>query len=433
MTRYDEHPESHPQASPEDAALAALRAANPVPHAEELSAADMQRKEATLAAIFAGEDIQGEAKADVVDFAAARAAHPGTRASKPATQGRSWRGRWAGAAAAAVVLIAGAIAVPMLLPDSVTPRADASEILQRAGDAAGQRPSLIDVNVRGKNYQHRIDEDATGRISTTVQIDAAHVATTETTITKESGRELSTTLKEQATQFNNWNGKVLHDVADLNGGTGGVEQEGQGAEGGHTAREIVQKLTLPGVDGEIRQQLFDRLAGLEGNEVAVTPAVSAHSNDEVVTIERPGDRLSVSLLPSTGEVIAADGLVGEGVRTTIDAVGMLGCVSVIGHDGPSKVSLACADQNNVLRDLRWDNWNAPEATATGTAWLNDCDPSCAEDGVKPYPVKVTVSRQRDCGYNLNVYTQLEVTYLEAKPKYEQRTEKHEIGCVNEGN
>lgn len=461
MTRNDEHRDdarTTAQAAParrEVAALDALRAANPVPRAgdgsadgtTELSAAERERKDATLAAIFAGEETNSGAEMatssepapGVINLADAKANREEKRAARGRTENHSGRrsgfSRWSGAAAAAVVLLAGAVTVPALF-DSATPSAQAAEILQRAGDAAAQRPSLFDVNVLGKNYQHRIDEDSSGRIVTSLQIDASNTVTSQTTVVKDPGPELSDPLKEQAKTFNGWNGKVLDTVAQLNESGDGwlVGADGVGHEEGEdSARAILEKLTLPGVNGDVRKKLFEQLANKDGNEVAVTPAVSAHSGDEVVTIERPLEDLSVSLLPSTGQVIAVEGLVGHGVTTTIDAIGILGCVSIIGQDGPEEVSLACADQNNVLRDLKWNNWNAPEATATGTAWVNDCDPSCADDAIKPYPVKVKVSRQQDCGYNLNVYTRLDVTYLDAKPETEQRTEQHQIGCSEDGN
>lgn len=47
---------------------------------------------------------------------------------------------------------------------------------------------------------------------------------------------------------------------------------------------------------------------------------------------------------------------------------------------------------------------------TAKAWLNACDPNCAQGQWKTYPVKVTATNKRTCGYNLEVYTKIDVEY-----------------------
>lgn len=95
------------------------------------------------------------------------------------------------------------------------------------------------------------------------------------------------------------------------------------------------------------------------------------------------------------------------MTTTVDAAGIVDCVNVVGTEGPRSVSLACGDNNDRLSDLTWTGWGRP-ATATGTEWANDCDPSCADSTVRPHRVRVTADTRRSCGYNLTVYTRLRV-------------------------
>ncbi len=67
--------------------------------------------------------------------------------------------------------------------------------------------------------------------------------------------------------------------------------------------------------------------------------------------------------------------------TDIDARGpvtyLLDCVGEPVQK-PTSYTVACADDNQSLVDLRWSDWGADEATATGVVVANDCDPSCAE-------------------------------------------------------
>ena len=41
--------------------------------------------------------------------------------------------------------------------------------------------------------------------------------------------------------------------------------------------------------------------------------------------------------------------------------------------------------------LHWTKWNNREASGTGSAWLNDCDPSCAEGDFFPYRLRLHLS------------------------------------------
>ncbi|QNH95333.1 hypothetical protein [Corynebacterium anserum] len=428
-------------------ALNALRKANPVID-ESLNSADIARRDAVLAKIFATSSTDSDVSVTSSRNNGAETETPQTPSSISAleearirrnkrkenrlhTQNK-WRYQpktyWLGlgSAAAAIILIAGALAVPTLLPESTTPSATASEILTQAGNAAAQRTNIVDTKSQNSQYQHRVDTDKSGQVVTSLRVTTEGKVSTKTTTSTQPGVQLNSKLKDLATRYSRWNGTELGDIEEYKYQENSSEAQPLATD----ARLIIKKLTLPGVDSDVRKQLFAQLANLPGNEVATKAAVTAMSNDKVVTIDRPQDNLRVSLLPTTGEVISVDNLYADGITTTIDAIGILGCTSVVGLEGPEEISLACADQNNVLTNLVWDQWNSPMATATATAWVNDCDPTCASSRTKPYPVRVKISDKENCGYNLDVYSRLEVTYTgEEIPKYEKRTEVHSIGCT----
>jgi hypothetical protein len=59
---------------------------------------------------------------------------------------------------------------------------------------------------------------------------------------------------------------------------------------------------------------------------------------------------------------------------------------------PSAVTLACADGGAGLTKLHWVSWKAGEAFATGTEYVNDCNPYCAAGKIYTYPTLVTAWR-----------------------------------------
>ena len=53
---------------------------------------------------------------------------------------------------------------------------------------------------------------------------------------------------------------------------------------------------------------------------------------------------------------------------------------------PGTISLACADDNDVLTDLHWTSWTPQLASGYGTERANDCKPDCAQGHIHNYPV-----------------------------------------------
>jgi hypothetical protein len=65
---------------------------------------------------------------------------------------------------------------------------------------------------------------------------------------------------------------------------------------------------------------------------------------------------------------------------------------------PASLILTCADANTLVKDLKWNGWGNPTATATGIGSWNDCTPDCASGKWKSAPVTISAYRIRDGHY-----------------------------------
>ena len=73
---------------------------------------------------------------------------------------------------------------------------------------------------------------------------------------------------------------------------------------------------------------------------------------------------------------------------------------------PKRVTLACADGNFWLGELRWRGWGGATATATGASHQNDCTPNCAAGHFHARAVAVTASKPATCLGGRRQYTRL---------------------------
>jgi len=70
--------------------------------------------------------------------------------------------------------------------------------------------------------------------------------------------------------------------------------------------------------------------------------------------------------------------------------------------------------------LRWRTWNARLAATTGTAWLDDCVPNCAQGHFHSYRAAIRADRVRD-GH----FTHLRIAYrYRGKQVVDQRVLVH---------
>ncbi|MGW1891369.1 hypothetical protein ACWCP6_14110 [Streptomyces sp. NPDC002004] len=84
---------------------------------------------------------------------------------------------------------------------------------------------------------------------------------------------------------------------------------------------------------------------------------------------------------------------------------------------PGDYILACGDGNNLLKDLKWSAWGPETATATGTDWVNDCQPYCAAGRFHPYPVDVTLFRPKTWPQDpgKQQFTRIRLVYTDHRP------------------
>jgi hypothetical protein len=64
---------------------------------------------------------------------------------------------------------------------------------------------------------------------------------------------------------------------------------------------------------------------------------------------------------------------------------------------PGEVILACADAGLGVRAIRWLGWGSPVAAGLGTAFANDCTPSCAAGHFHSYRAVLLLGGTQRCG------------------------------------
>lgn len=355
----------------------ALRRANPIPD-ETLSPNQQSRADETLAEILARDDL---------GVATKRASHLGKRFTLSLV-----------AAAAVVALVVGVSVLPRMQnsPEVTT----AAEYLSSAASASRSE----EMPVTSADYLRRIDSRGDSRVIGTYVTDASGTVTSSF---EHQGPPLPWLRDADKVVLDP---REVNETPDLNAYVSGRF----GTTVDDRARGALTVLLTPGLRADKQRQAYEILAALEGNHVKSVQAAVNGGDDEVVTISRgQGESaLEFSVIPATGQLTRVVGLIGDGVVTTVDAAGIVGCVHVTGLAGPGELSLACADNNYLLTNLSWQGWNSPQANATGTAWINDCDPNCAEGVREQFQVRVIASKRKTCGYNLDVYTRVQVLFRE---------------------
>jgi hypothetical protein len=86
---------------------------------------------------------------------------------------------------------------------------------------------------------------------------------------------------------------------------------------------------------------------------------------------------AAALLASAWAVSAAGPALAASKSTTNPRV--LNCGTGKGLAKPASLTVACADGNNVGKDLTWSKWASTGASAKGTDSWNPCTPTCAAD------------------------------------------------------
>lgn len=372
--------------------------ANPVRN-PELNELERRRSEKHLQAIL------GDARAGL-----------GSRAGSGSGAGRSNSGRWLLGAAAAVSAIALGTGLLPSLFNGQESTATAEEILATAGESSLHAADATDIAITAQEYLERTDRLGEEFVSTAYEVSADGQVRTSTAQSNNAPAELQDANRNlsvdpvqlQATGADTESLRALADSLDDS-----------------TARGVLKLLLHPALSSEQQKALYELMASLDGNDLAGVEQSTTGGDDEVVTVIRDVDQLSFSVIPATGQLVRVHGLVGPGITTEVSATAIVDCVHVTGLEGPEMISTACADNNYYVEDLEWENWGADTATATGTAWINNCDPLCADGEFATFPVRLTLDNREECGYNARIYSRMLLEY----PENPDRNEEFSIGCA----
>lgn len=375
-----------------------LADANPVRN-PELNELERRRSEKHLQAIL------GDARAGL-----------GSRAGSGSGAGRSNSGRWLLGAAAAVSAIALGTGLLPNLFNGQEATATAEEILATAGESSLHAADATDIAITAQEYLERTDRLGEEFVSTAYEVSADGQVRTSTAQSNNAPAELQDANRNlsvdpvqlQATGADTESLRALADSLDDS-----------------TARGVLKLLLHPALSSEQQKALYELMASLDGNDLAGVEQSTTGGDDEVVTVIRDVDQLSFSVIPATGQLVRVHGLVGPGITTEVSATAIVDCVHVTGLEGPEMISTACADNNYYVEDLEWENWGADTATATGTAWINNCDPLCADGEFATFPVRLTLDNREECGYNARIYSRMLLEY----PENPDRNEEFSIGCA----
>ncbi|SPJ40310.1 hypothetical protein CHUV2995_01102 [Corynebacterium diphtheriae subsp. lausannense] len=381
-----------------DRTLDALRAINPVAD-DTLSREETLRRDASLAAILD--------QATVTPLRRRRVSAPM---------------QWAAIAASVALLAGGGLTLPNVL-DTNPAVATAEEVLTTTADRAGHKAQVSDIAATTSDFLRRSDTDGTGTVTVAYEVHDGAV-----THSVDTDGELSPELAQRAqTPEPKISPVQLNTATDM---AAFIRDHAASIGEGSEAKTALHLLLVPGASPAAQKQLYAFLAQLSGNELAHAQQAQNNGDDEIVSVIRDKDQLSFDILPATGQLVRVVGLI-PSVTTSIDAAGIVDCVRLNGTQGPELLSLACGDNNHVISDLTWGKWGDEAAHAHGKAWLNACDPNCAQGQWKTYPVKVTATNKRTCGYNLEVYTKIDVEYDsdEQAPAGVPLKETYEPVCV----
>src|SRR5688572_20857196 len=82
---------------------------------------------------------------------------------------------------------------------------------------------------------------------------------------------------------------------------------------------------------------------------------------------------------------------------------------------PLSVVVTCADSGITVSNIQWESWGAGEASGTGTAHVNDCDPDCVAGEIVAYEdAELTLSAIEQCEDGPQ-YTRAELTFTGDSP------------------
>jgi hypothetical protein len=82
---------------------------------------------------------------------------------------------------------------------------------------------------------------------------------------------------------------------------------------------------------------------------------------------------------------------------------------------PRTVTVFCADGGMVVRKIDWTSWGDDAARGDSRrAWVNDCEPSCAEGRFRRYHARLLLRRVRTCPGGEHAFTRMRVRFVGEK-------------------
>jgi hypothetical protein len=96
---------------------------------------------------------------------------------------------------------------------------------------------------------------------------------------------------------------------------------------------------------------------------------------------------------------------------------------------PKSITAFCADAGVIINKVKYSSYGAKQATGTGVAAVNLCEPNCAAGKTKNFKVRFKLSRVTQCGDSYQ-FRRLKFTYTgKDKPKG-NRTESTSYVCAD---
>lgn len=107
-------------------------------------------------------------------------------------------------------------------------------------------------------------------------------------------------------------------------------------------------------------------------------------------------------------------LVVTGTAASVTARGLPDC---LGHPQvrPHAVVFACADDGFGVDRLSWATWGGAQAIGLGSAYANDCKPTCVAGHVHRYPVVLIASGTQRCPNGASAYRTVTYAFIGRSP------------------
>jgi hypothetical protein len=96
---------------------------------------------------------------------------------------------------------------------------------------------------------------------------------------------------------------------------------------------------------------------------------------------------------------------------------------------PRFIELSCTVGDAKVDRVKWSKWGRRRARGRGTAYINNCKPSCVDGHFHKYRVKVRLRRARRCSIGpRRQFRQVRITFVHRKPRYYPRTTAYRRDC-----